>query len=57
MSTGAQYTSKSVACRECVMELWGWVFGRQGRKPRRGGPSFYDHVNRVVNDEDFRVGD
>lgn len=44
---GAEYAPGVVACGACVRALWRGILARQSMRPRKGGPSFYDHVNQV----------
>jgi hypothetical protein len=49
-ATGCAYTATFIVCGPCTREFWAWLRSRVNSRPsrRHGGPSFYDHVNRVA---------
>lgn len=47
-ATGCQYTENYIVCGPCTRRVWEWIHQHTSGKGRRKGPSFYDHVNRVV---------
>lgn len=50
-ATGCQYTETFIVCGPCTRAFWAWFRQFSAGKGRRRGPAFYDHVNRIVNEE------
>ena len=48
-ATGAQYSTRALACHGCVVELWTWLRRRMKGRARGGGLNFYDYAGKVVS--------
>jgi len=47
-ATGHAYSATVMACRRCTLELCRWLHAWTGRKGKRRGPAFYDHVGGLA---------